>query len=88
VADPNAKVWIVVQPLATGEFWVQPAVTVGSDGAWAAQIYIGQPGSKDIGKYFEVMAFANPTLALREGLVLKTWPEAQWKSQVVRVTRR
>jgi hypothetical protein len=41
-----------------------------------------------VGKYFEIIAVANPKAALKEGDVLSQWPEAQLRSQVIEVTRK
>ena len=88
VADPNVRVWVIVHPMEVGDYWVQPSVTIKEDGAWKVKIYIGRPGNIDVGKQFEIMAVANPKVELKEGKVLKGWPEAQWKSQVIEVTRK
>lgn len=87
VADVAAEVWVVVHPMEVSDYWVQPPVTVRQDGSWGVQIYIGRPGMIDVGKHFEVMAFANPYVQLWEGLVLSYWPEAEWKSDIVRIVR-
>lgn len=88
VADPNAKVWVIVHPTEVSDFWVQPSVTVKGDGTWKVKIHIGRPGHIDVDKQFEIMAVANPKVRLSEGKALRGWPEAQWKSQVIEVTRK
>lgn len=88
VADPNAKVWVIVHPMEVGDYWVQPSVTVKDTGTWKVMIHIGGPGNIDVGKQFEIMAVANPKVELNEGKVLKGWPQAQWKSEVIEVTRK
>lgn len=88
VTDPNAKVWVVVHPMEVSDYWVQPSVTVKGNGTWKVMIYIGRPGTIDVGKQFEIMAVANPKARLKEGDVLREWPEAQRKSQVIEVTRK
>jgi len=88
VSDANASVWVVVHPMEVADYWVQPAVTVREDGTWKVMAYMGRPGDIDVGKQFEIMAFANPAEPLKEGDVLKGWPKAQAKSQVIEVTRK
>lgn len=88
VADPKAKVWVIVHPMAVSDYWVQPSVAVKEDGTWKVKIYIGRPGSIDVGEQFEIMAVANPKVKLKEGDVLSGWPEAQGKSEVIEVTRK
>ncbi len=88
VAGNVAQVWVIVHPMETSDYWVQPKVAVRRGGLWRVQVYIGQPGSIDVGKHFEIMAVANPRRTLREGLVLGTWPEAESQSAVIEVIRR
>lgn len=87
VADAKAKVWVIVHPMEVSTYWVQPSVTVKEDGTWKVNIYIGRHGIVDVDKQFEIMAVANPTEKLKEG-EFSSWPEAQWKSQVIEVTRK
>lgn len=88
VMDRTAQVWVIVHPMETSDYWVQPRVTVRKEGLWRVQVYIGRPGNIDVGKHFEMMAVANPTQTLREGKVLGTWPEAQLQSEVIEVIRK
>ena len=88
VMDKTAQVWVVVHPMETSAYWVQTRVTVRKEGLWRVQVYIGRPGSIDVGKHFEIMAVANPEQTLREGKVLGTWPEAQSRSEVIEVIRK
>lgn len=87
VADRNAEVWVIVHPMEVSDYWVQPRSSVREDGSWRVIIYIGRPGSIDVGKRFEIRAIANPERELNEGDVLKYWPVAQWQSQIIEVTR-
>lgn len=87
VSSSTAKVWVIVHPMEVSDYWVQPPVTVREGGKWKVQIHIGRPGAVDVGKHFEILAVANPKNSLKEG-VLKEWPEAEWKSQVIEVTRK
>jgi hypothetical protein len=87
-SDPSATLWVVVRPLGTSGYWVQPPVSVRQDGRWKTIVYIGRPGSVDIGKAFEIMAFANPAQALREGLKLTSWPSAEARSPLIEVIRK
>lgn len=88
VSDPGAKVWVIVHPMEVADYWVQPSVTVEKSGIWRVMVYIGRPGKVDVGKYFEIMAVANPEAALKEGVILSGWPEAQEMSQSIVVTRK
>lgn len=88
VADSNVKVWVIVHPMEVSDYWVQPSVTVKETGSWKVKIYIGRPGSIDVGKQFEIMAVANPKMSIKEGDVISGWPDAQAKSQVIEVTRK
>jgi hypothetical protein len=77
-----------VHPMAVADYWVQQQITVRGDGTWRVIIHIGRPGTIDVGKYFEIMAVANPKIKLKEGNILKEWPAAQAKSQVIEVIRK
>jgi hypothetical protein len=88
VADSNARVWVIVHPMEVSDYWVQPSVTVKETGAWKVKIYIGRPGTIDVGKQFEILAVANPKIRIKEGDVISEWPDAKFKSQVIEVTRK
>jgi len=87
VTGHSATVWVVVHPVETEDFWVQPRVKVSPDGTWKVRIYIGRPGSEDIGKFFEVRAVKNPTKSLKKGDVLGGWPNAEVSSYVIELER-
>ena len=88
VSDPDSEMWVIVHPMDVSDYWVQPRLSVKREGSWKVKIYIGQPGYSDVGKQFEIRAVANPTRKLNEGDVLKYWPEANWKSQIIEVIRK
>jgi hypothetical protein len=85
VSDPGADVIVVIHPIETSGFWVQPPVTVESDGTWRVLVYFGREG-KDADKLFEVRAYANPAQSLAEGEYDK-WPVAKAQSRIVTVRR-
>ena len=87
VLDKTAAVWVVVHPALTEEYWVQDKATIDEDGQWSARVTIGRPGIIDTGKPFEIMAIAGPKKEIREGDIREEWPEGQWKSQLLKVTR-
>jgi hypothetical protein len=86
VADPTARVWVIVHPTEVGDYWVQQAAGLRDDKTWRVQIYVGEPNT-GAGTRFEIRAVANPKAQLSEGKVLDRWPEAQWMSQVIEVAR-
>ncbi|MFC2104786.1 hypothetical protein ACFLS4_05495 [Bacteroidota bacterium] len=87
LTESNFDVWIIVHPLEVSDFWVQPKAGVKADSTWKAMIHIGRPGSVDIGKLFEIKAFAGVEIELYEGKVLNDWPKAKYSSQLIEVTR-
>jgi hypothetical protein len=87
-SNPNTTIWIIVHPLEVSDYWVQPRVSVRSNGQWAANVYVGRSGDLDAGKRFELLAVANPRTALKEGAVLADWPEAEARSEVVMVVHK
>jgi hypothetical protein len=88
VSNANSAVWLVVHPMEGSDYWVQPQLTVNQDGTWRVDAYLGRPGGADAGKHFEIMAIANPKRPLKEGDVLRFWPDAESKSAVVEVVRK
>ncbi|MBU0458918.1 hypothetical protein KKF03_05770 [Patescibacteria group bacterium] len=89
VSDPQVKkVWVIVHPMEVADCWVQQSANVKEDRTWKVKVAIGRPGRKDVGKQFEIMAVVNPESKLRVGDILPGWPEAQWTSQVIEVTRK
>ncbi|HUW14612.1 MAG TPA: hypothetical protein VM537_33135 [Anaerolineae bacterium] len=87
VPDSKSKVWVIVHPMLTTGYWVQNPVNVRSNGQWTAQVYLGTSVETQVGELFELRAVADPQAALKEGDVLKTWPDAKSQSDIVEVER-
>ncbi|HUW14611.1 MAG TPA: hypothetical protein VM537_33130 [Anaerolineae bacterium] len=87
VLNPTTDVWVVVHPMATPGFFVQPRVGVRSDRTWSVYAFFGSGPSTDAAQEFEVGAFANPKVRLAVGQVLSDWPEAESRDIVGVVTR-
>jgi|GEM_PF-5600091 len=87
IDDNRAEVWVIVRPVMSSSFWVQPRVSVHDNGYWQVGTYIGGSGSRDAGQHFEMMAVGNSRIKLNEGMVLDEWPAAEHTSQVITVTR-
>ena len=81
--DPT--VWVVVKPHTVGQFYVQPAAAVRGDGSWDTVIYLGEASTSGVN--FDVMAVADASTDLSEGLVLTGWPEARYRSVVILLKR-
>jgi hypothetical protein len=88
VSTPNVSVWVIVHPMESSSYWVQPPTSMHADGVWGVQIYVGSQKTLDEGKQFEIMAVANPKLDLQEGMILDRWPVAEQISPVIQVERR
>jgi hypothetical protein len=84
VDGPNANIWLIVHSVGTSEYWVQPRASV-QPGTWRARAHIGPSVSQD--QEFEILAVLNPEADLREGASLNGWPNAESKSQVIKVSR-
>jgi hypothetical protein len=82
-SSPAAKIWIIVHPTATEDYYVQPPAAVAPDGYWSGKVYFGRP-NLDKGARFEMQAVANPVEPLKEGLVLRGFPAAAGRSTVIR----
>jgi hypothetical protein len=87
IGDANAKIWVIVHPDSCN-YWVQQQVSVSSNGKWSVPGYFGRFESIDSGKSFEIIAIAYPNDSLSAGKIIDRWPEAQWYSNVIRVTRQ
>lgn len=67
ISDPNLQVFVLIHPMATDKFWIQPIPTVSSDGKWKAYCYFGEPNI-GIGEPFEIIAIASKNKKLfKEG---------------------
>lgn len=86
VRDLNSEVWVVVHPLGSAGFWVQPKPAIKRDGSWKTQVFVGREG-QDFGSYYEICAVANPKAGLKEGDVLEDWPPAAYQTDVIEVLR-
>ena len=90
VKDSDAVVWVVIHPLETSDYWVQPKVSKDTNATgeftWKVMAYFGDETSA--GKEFEIKAVGNPEADLAEGDVLSDWPEAEYSSELVDVTRK
>ncbi len=80
-------VWVIIHPMEVADYWVQPRPSNRGSGQWRVQVYVGQPGTRDEGKHFEIQAVADPDQQLREGMKLPDWPKARFQSPVIEVVR-
>jgi hypothetical protein len=87
-APAGQRVWLIVHPQGTPDYWVQPPASANGEGQWQNVVYIGRAGQGDIGQRYEIRAIATPKTPLKEGKVLKAWPEAQVQSDVLKVKRQ
>jgi len=86
VSNRSTDIWVVIHPLNTAAYWVQPKVTeIG--GTWSSLAFFGRSSRIDAGKGFEIRAVVSPRGALREGDILPAWPDAASVSRPVRVVR-
>jgi hypothetical protein len=87
-SDSIRDVWVIVHPMDTSSYWVQPRVSVRSGGVWSGMAYFGRSGDLDNGKRFEVVAIAEPQDTLREGEYGNSWPKAKWTSRPITLIRK
>lgn len=87
-APAGQRVWLLVHPQGTPDYWIQPSAATNGEGQWNSTAYIGRDGQGDIGLRYEIRAVAEPQAPLKEGKVLKAWPEAQMQSEIITVTRQ
>ena len=91
VSDPSLQVFVLIHPMATNKFWVQPIPNMGTDGSWEAYCYFGE-SNQGIGEPFEIIAVASKNKKLfKEGDILPSPlpdnPQILAKSRTVILTR-
>jgi hypothetical protein len=86
VSDPGAKVYVLVQPLRVGTWWVQrlPAPS-NRDGSWQTLCYFGTVDA-GVGEEFQIIAIVSRR-KLKEGQRLTEIPKDAVHSDVVTVKR-
>lgn len=87
-ASAGQRVWLIVHPQGTPDYWIQPSASANGEGEWKNIVYIGRSGQGDKGLRYEIRAVAEPKTNLIEGKVLKAWPEALLQSDIIKVTRK
>jgi hypothetical protein len=91
ISKSNLQVFILIHPMATDKFWVQPIPNMRSDGRWEAYCFFGEQ-NQGIGEPFEIIAVASGNRNLfRRGDTLPSPmpdnPQIVVKSKPVTVTR-
>jgi hypothetical protein len=87
IVDSTAKVFVIIHPADDASYSVQPEVIVNPmDGSWKVRVYVGRVDD-DYGKPFQIMAVANPKERLKQGDTLSSWPESEWKSEMIEIIR-
>lgn len=87
VSNPKTQVWVVIHPIGTNMFWVQPPATLNPDGTWSVRAYFGREGMLDSSNLYEIRAFIDPRDPLQSG-ERPNWPLAAAQSSSVTVTRK
>jgi len=89
ISDSNLQVFVLIHPMATDRFWVQPLPERGSN--WHTYCFFGEP-NRGIGEPFEIIAVASRNRNLfRRGDTLPSPlpdnPHILIRSSPIRVTR-
>ena len=85
IGFPIEKVWVLVRPLNSSNYWVQPPSVVLHDGKWSVMAYFGN--TYDRGVQFEVIALTDNTGSLKEGMILRSIPQGCRLSEAIHVWR-
>ena len=88
VSSTVASVIVVIHPMVTSKYWVQPKVTVRNDRSWKVGVYVGADSPRESGELFEIAAIATPIESLKEADVLDDWPRGAARSGIVEVQRK
>jgi hypothetical protein len=81
VSPPNMDVFVILNPFPGPMYWVQPRASRTSGGAWEVRCFLPPRDLVKLQTNFRILAFANPTSVLREGAILRDWPDAAARSQ-------
>ncbi len=86
VSDPKVRVYVLVHPLKTNQWWVQrsPSPT-NQDGSWRTSCFLGTE-TEGMNEEFELLALAT-TESLTEGQIFKELPQCGKRSDIVTVKR-
>jgi hypothetical protein len=90
VSDANARVHVLIRPLRSNAWYVQPPIWAQLDGTGASfttMAYIADAGTQFAGERFVAVAVANPRTVLKEGEVLASIPTAEAQSPLIDLVR-
>ena len=81
------QVWVVVRSKQSGNCYVQAPIQIKKNGDWKGYVIIGSEGNGDIGFTYEIRAYLNPLMKIKDGDILKSWPSAGVSTETVDVIR-
>ena len=81
------KVWLVVEPVKVGGFWVQEPANAISGGRWFGGVYLGRPG-QDYDQQYRIFALQAASPHLEVGKALPNLPQADEYASPVTVTKK
>jgi hypothetical protein len=90
LAVGDRPAWLIIRPFGSSDHFVQPSISLRTQGdhPWfRVQGYFGEDTPLHNGVRFEIQVVQNARVALREGMVLPTFPDAQFRSPVIEVVR-
>lgn len=82
------EVFVVVRAKYGKKFYVGRPAKVQENGKWDEMLVIGTKGNEDVGYIFEIRAFINPSVKIKDDDILSSWPNAEVSSESVYVTRK
>lgn len=74
VSHADARVFLIVHPLGSYSYYVQPLGN-SAQGRWSASAIVGREGRRSKGREFEVRVAADLTGTLAQGDKLSGWPD-------------
>lgn len=91
ISNPNLQVFILIHPMATNKFWIEPIPNMRSDGRWEAYCYFGEQ-NQGIKEPFEIIAVTSKNKNLfKEGDILPSPlqdnPQIITRSKPIKVIR-
>lgn len=88
ISGSNLNIYVLVCPIESQEWWVQPNVKLLSNGNWSTNAFFGDQANlqKDSGKKFMITVIATST-KLERGRTLEDIPENVYQVDITEVVR-
>lgn len=80
------EIYPIVHSTSSARWWVQPAVTIASDGSWTGPIYLGEPGRHYTDYLVQIVV--DPSPKIKPGEYGDRAPNGRYLSRAITVKKR